>query len=317
MNLSVLIQSILKGQWAIEPRFAEGYSEIVMKILDRDWDGWKTQDLSKAEGRSPIPILLLSESGQKILADYPGNDPDQNDDNCNPFDNAPEGSTAVIPLKGAMMKNGTMCQYGTTEIAELIKMAAQSKNISSIILDVDSGGGSVDSVAPIIDALNNCDKPKAAIVDLCASAAYWMASACDKIFALNDISSEIGSIGVMMSFADMKPAYEKMGVKFHTIYAPESSFKNKPFEEALKGKYQDIQSEQLSPLAKRFQDAVKMNRGSKLNIATEGILEGKLFFARDAKNCGLIDEIGSMNTALQYVQDAAKIKDLQNSNYKF
>ena len=52
-----------------------------------------------------------------------------------------------------MLKYGTMCSYGTTEIAAVIKQAVSAPNISSIILDMDSGGGAVDAIAPLVDAI--------------------------------------------------------------------------------------------------------------------------------------------------------------------
>ncbi len=85
----------------------------------------------------------------------------------------------------------------------------------------------------------------------------WAASACSLIIAINDISAELGSIGVMLSFMDIRPMWEKEGVKFHAVYAPESNYKNLPFEKALQGKYDLIKKEELSPLAKRFQQAVR------------------------------------------------------------
>jgi protease-4 len=142
-------------------------------------------------------------------------------------------------------------------------------------------------------------KPVVALADLAASAAYWVASACDMIIASNDISSEFGSIGVMISFADMAPYYEKEGVKVHTVYAPESTHKNLPLENAMKGDYALLQDEVLSPLAKQFQKTVKKNRSGKLDDKAEGILNGKMFYSDQALKNGLIDKIGNLEFAVK------------------
>ena len=155
-------------------------------------------------------------------------------------------------------------------------------------------------------------KPVISSADLSASAAYWIASASDHIMANNNISAEFGSIGVMMSFADVQPYYEKQGVKFHTIYAPESNYKNRPFEKALKGDYDEIKQEELSPLAIKFQNAVKANRGDKLKEETAGILNGKMFYAEQAKEVGLIDSIGSLDEAVQMAADMSRKNMIKN-----
>ena len=133
---------------------------------------------------------------------------------------------------------------------------------------------------------------------MCASAAYYSAIYCNEIIAGNDISSEIGSIGVMMSFWDWAKAKEEQGGKQHTIYSNLSDWKNKPFELALKGEYEQIKLEELDPLAKKFQAAVIQRRGDKLKQETAGILAGRMFFAETAKEVGLIDHVGSLDMAI-------------------
>lgn len=301
----LLVSQIYRGVWAIDARQALSQEAAVQQIMNRDWNGFMaTEDLSKARGRDPLPVCALSSAGNVFAG-------------SGSFDKAPQGSTAVIPLKGTMLKYGTYCTYGTEEIAGMALEAGAHRNISSIILDIDSGGGAVDAVAPIVQAIAKIrtenKKPVVASVDLAASAAYWTASACDRIIANNSISAEVGSIGVMMSFWDVIPYYEKEGFKNHTIYAPESNYKNKPFQMALEGKYDEIKQEELSPLAVAFQNAVKANRGSKLKLDTSGLLNGRMFFAQNdkdnslnAKEVGLIDEVGSLDVAVRTARDLAK-----------
>ena len=69
------------------------------------------------------------------------------------YADAPKGSTAIIPVHGTLLKYGTYCSYGTMEYADLIREAADSSNISSVLCDIDSGGGAVDAIAPLVDAI--------------------------------------------------------------------------------------------------------------------------------------------------------------------
>lgn len=304
----LLASQIKRGVWAIHPDIALSQGETIQKLMNRDWNGMdQTTELEKV--RAALPICAVTGSGEM----FPGNT----------FDKAPKGSMVIIPLKGTMLKYGTQCTYGTEEIAAQMLEAASHQNISSVILDIDSGGGAVDAVAPLVQAIakirNQIKKPVVASADLCASAAMWVASACTRVVANNNISAEFGSIGVMMSFYDVQPVYEAEGYKFHSIYAPESDFKNRPFKLALEGKYEEIQQEELSPLAIAFQTAIKTNRGSKLNLEAPGLLNGRMFFAQNskenslnAKEVGLIDEVGTIEVAIQFARDLAKSAFVDN-----
>lgn len=307
----LLTSQIYRGAWAIDSRLALSQGATVQQLMNRDWNGFdQTTDLEKMRGRDVLPVCALAGSGEVFAG-------------IETFDKAPQGSTAVIPLKGTMLKYGTYCTYGTEEISAQLLEAGQHRNISSVILDIDSGGGSVDAVAPMVQAIQKVrsenKKPVIASCDLAASAAYWAAAACTRIVANNEISAEFGSIGVMMSFWDIIPYYEKEGYKFHSIYAPESNYKNRPFQLALEGKYEEIQQEELSPLAISFQNAIKSARGSKLNLEVPGLLNGRMFFAKNdkdnslnAKEVGLIDEVGSLDTAVRMARDLAKSAFVEN-----
>ncbi len=292
-----LLNTLLRGQFYVAPDHAVAMAGTVASIINRDWDGFdKTTDLDKMEGRAKFPVVAATAiSG--VYVD---------------LDQAPEGSTAVVPLKGTMLKYGTWCSYGTEEVAFAIHNAALHEKINSIVLDIDSGGGSVDSVAPVVQAIafaRSLGIPVVASVDMSCSAAYWAASACDSIIADNAISATIGSIGVMMSFWDVKGYYEKLGYKLHTVYAPESDQKNLAFEKALEGDYGMLRDEELSPLAVNFQKAVRENRSGKLDLTAKGLLNGRTYYAPDALSVGLIDEIGTRETAIQRAQHNALIHE--------
>lgn len=126
-----------------------------------------------------------------------------------------------------------------------------------------------------------------------ASAALWIGSSASHVIAQNS-TTEIGSIGVMVQFADMQPMWEQEGVKFHRINADQSMDKNKTFTDALNGDYTGIKNEQLNPLDEQFIAAVKANRPN----LPDSVFTGKVFFAEDALSLGLIDKIGSLDDAI-------------------
>ena len=289
MKFSYLLSEILGGSWAIEPQTALAHGQLVANLLlgaDEYFEERKPWSFQFGGGAWT--------SGSN-------------------YNDAPAGSVAIIPVKGTMLKYGTLCSYGTTEIASKMQDAMLSKKISAIVLDIDSGGGAVNSISPLMQVIAGKSKPIVALADMDGSAAYWISSACDYVMAENRLSSCFGSIGVVNSFADFQPMYEREGVKFHTIYAPESKDKNQAFEKALKGDYELMQSEILSPLAIQFQNHVKQSRQKKLKAETPGLLSGKMFFAEDALKAGLIDGIGNMQQAIQKALDLAEVQKFMKS----
>lgn len=286
MAFSTLYYTILNKPFFIDLRRIDAQAVLIDKFLERDVTGFSAEKLSD---KTPLLMTAVTPEAKSSTGD---------------FNKAPSGSVAVIALRGDMLKEGTMCSYGTEEIAAVIREAAASPKIIGIRLDIDSGGGAVDAIAPMLDAIRFCQdqgKPVVASCDLCASAAYYVACHCDEIIANNSISAEFGSIGVMIQFPDYAKYYEQKGIKVHTVYSDLSSYKNAPFEAALKGDYKSIREETLNPLARQFQQAVR-NRRRNLDEKVDGILNGRMFFAADAKSHGLIDAIGNADTATEEVR---------------
>lgn len=301
MAFSTLYYTILNKPFFIDVRRIDAQAVLIDKFLAHDITGMNGEKLSDKQ-----PVLRTVMAADGVIASQ---------GEGNRFAKAPKDSVAVIPLRGDMLKEGTMCSYGTEEIAAVIREAADAKNIIGIRLDIDSGGGAVDAIAPMLEAIafsQSKGKPVGACCDLCASAAYYVASHCNFIMADNTISAEFGSIGVMMQFPDYAKYYEEKGIKIHTIYSNLSNYKNAPFEAARKGEYASIKEEQLDPLARQFQEAVKQHRQN-LKTDVEGILNGRMFYAKDALNNGLIDRIGTAAEATEEVRRLAA--DMQLSRY--
>ena len=283
MVLSHLYSAILRGKWFIRLQDVEAGGLILQQILD----GPISKTSQKLSDKKPLEIQMAEMASSKNQSELP------------------ENAVAIIPLHGTMLKYGTYCEYGTVEIADLIREAADNPKVAGILLDIDSGGGAVDAIAPILDALEynrSLGKSSVAFCDLAASAAYYAALGCDEIIANNSISAEFGSIGVMMSFPDYAKYYENAGIKVHTIYSNLSDYKNAPFEAAKKGEYDKIKAEELDPLARKFQNAVKDKRGDKLKHDTEGLLSGRMFYQDDALAVGLIDHVGNLDFAVSRVR---------------
>ena len=297
MRISHLYYSVAHRPFFILPRTAEAESVLVMKLLEHDASLYGGSD--KLADKRPPRAAFVGATGRTVVASAA----QVKDGGAD----VPEGSVAVIQMRGTMMKEGTLCSYGTEELAGLMVAAAMDGEVVGLVLDVDSGGGCVDAVAPMTQAIARCramGKPVVASCDLCASAAYYVACHCDSVMANNDISAEFGSIGVMTQLADYAGYYEQRGIKLHNIYSTLSEHKNAPFEAALKGDYKSIKEEELDPLARQFQSSVKAHRPG-LDLKTEGVLSGRMFMYDEAQRVGLIDGIGTLDDAVSEVRRRA------------
>lgn len=207
----------------------------------------------------------------------------------------------IVPLHGTMTKYETCTSYGTIEIAEKINGYAADKSIVGVVLDVDSGGGAANSIAPLVEAIRKfraSGKPIIAHCDTCGSAAFWVASQCDAIYMDNTLS-EIGSVGALVSIIDSTAANPTTGTKVISIYARESKDKNLSYREALEGKYSLMQDE-LSPLVQEFQSAVIAGR---LNLKKDedGVLSGRMFLAGKAIELGMADAVRTLSETVDAV----------------
>ena len=290
-----ILSALLRSSWAIDERFAISHGGVVAGLMNGLEASAESGD--STEQLNALPYALGSGSQKKYSV----------------YDDAPQGSIAIIPVRGPLMKDDQEdCGYfsaGMDTLASRIREADRHENISSLILYIDSPGGTVDGTQAFADTIKAASKPVVAFIDgIMASAALWIGSSADHIIAQNS-TTEIGSIGVMIQFADMRAKWESEGIKFHRIMADQSSDKNKDFIDALDGDYQGIKTQQLNPLADIFISAVKSNRPA----ADNSVFTGKVYLAEDALKLGLIDAIGSMNDALLKAAELSAVQPHANS----
>lgn len=239
---------------------------------------------------------------------------DTNND-VNFFDGFEPDSIAVIPIIGTMFKyDSWWTGTGMDTIANFIRLADASSNIAGIILLVNTPGGTTQSIIQLEDALRNRTKPCIGYIDgNCFSGGTYAISLTDMIIAANPMCM-IGNIGVYIELVNSDAYYEQSGIKFISIYPPESKYKNLAYTEAIDGNPDRLITENLSPYAQHFQDIIKANRPN-LDLKVEGVLEGKDFYATDAINNGLIDQIGSFETAVELLNNLVQEKKTFYSSF--
>lgn len=281
MSKKNLYLSITNGLWLIDFQSAEQLGQNLSAFLNGEkfWDSVE---------QTPAEFLVVNQNDSFYSAD---------------LSQAKPGSIAVLNISGPMMKEDNCGDPGTKTYQQMLSAAAGNPNVIGVVLNIDSPGGTVAGTQILANQVKAFPKPIVTVAeDLMASAAYWVGSSANHIFA-NTGTTRVGSIGTMLSFADMQPVWEKEGVKFHEIYATASTEKNADFAEARKGNYDKIKASTLDPLNNEFLNAIKTNRGAKLNH--DKTLAGQVYAAADALNYGLIDGIGTLNDAIEKVKELA------------
>ena len=290
--MNLLLRGILGKAWAIDQRFVQAHLPYIVSLVNGGVAMEMPSDILASK------ISILDSNAQAVSQGT--------------VSNAPKGSVAVISLSGPIMKNDQACgPVGTATIAEWIKAADTNPNITGIVLQLDTPGGTVDGTEELARVIASVKKPIVGYVDgLCASAGYWAASQCDEIMASGK-TSEIGSIGVMSSWADMQPMLEAEGVVFHDVYATESTNKNKAYKQAKAGNYDPLISE-LDTLNNIFASTVK--KGRKAAGINDAVFSGDMYFATEAKKMGLIDSIGTLQDAIKAVQKKSQSQTMSKTN---
>lgn len=287
MRNPYIISQLISGKWLIDPGFADTQAPVVANLLN-NYVEIERQEPDKLTGFAVVPVAAGGKTAKYSY--YDG------------FERAPSGSVAVINLNGVLLKNDQYCgPAGMATIGEIIKAAEAHENIAAIVLKVDSPGGTVDGTEALANIYKSVTKPKITFVDgLMASAALWIGSGGDEIIASTD-TDEIGSVGVILSFADVQPYWEKMGIKFHKIAASTSPEKQKAFDDLRAGKYDDYRKNVLDPLDEKFMNVIRENLP---NVKDEH-LTGKVFFARDLMGT-VVNRIGTLDDAINRAWELAQ-----------
>jgi protease IV len=287
-----LLSQILRGQFLIDGRYADGYLPMVANLLTGNTEAF-TGIVKESASASHA---FIKEGNSFIRVD---NERDLK-----------EGAVAVMGITGPVMKEDFCGDIGTSTLREQLKYAANNKRVGAIIMKLSTGGGAVDGTFELADEIREIAKTKPVIgfVDgISASAGYAIQSGCTKIFASHK-TAEIGSIGVCATIRDYSGKLKAMGVEEHYINATTAPDKNKDYRQALKGNYEGME-EGLDKLHQIFIDTVKQGRKSKLN-AEANPFTGKVYFAEEAQAIGLIDGIFSFEDALNEAYDLGMKKKL-------
>ncbi len=213
--------------------------------------------------------------------------------------------TIIDGIGGEGMLGGV--SIGSEDIRRAMRVAARSEDVKAIVIRIDSPGGSALASEAMWQSVRRVAKEKPVIISIgsmAASGGYYLASAGDYIVA--DPSAIVGSIGVVGGKFVMTDLYEKLGISTMTFQRGQNAGLY-----SSTSRFDDRQKRMVRTWMKntydQFTDRIKETRGKKIKDIDE-VARGRIFLAEDAKDLGMVDELGGLTAALQVAAKRAKLE---------
>jgi protease-4 len=310
MVVTALSLALTQNVWAIDHDFAMAHMSMVNNYLQGKYES-SASDRIERINRLKCQAYFVETKYSKV-----NKSGTVFESFTSLLDVAPAGSIAIIPISGAIMKEDYCGWAGTETLARWTQEADNHPNIIGIIHLTNTPGGACDAMFQMADATKAIQKPLLNFSEgMCCSAGQGIASGANERWASHS-STMIGSIGTMLRLVDYSGAYKQSGIVEHIINADSSPDKNNDYAEAKKGNYTLVKESILNPLNDIFLSYMRNNlsdlkEGKPVGEGLPGEpLTGKVYLAETAKSFGLIDQIGTLQQAVE------RVKQLADSNYK-
>src|ERR1700730_4893169 len=208
--------------------------------------------------------------------------------------------------RGSGNRNSDEQGITATAMVKLLKQAEKDSSIRGVILRVDSPGGDGVASDDILHEAKNLSKKKPVVIsmsDVAASGGYFISVTGDPIIAYPNTLT--GSIGVIFARFNLHGLYDKIGLNKQLL---------------TRGRYADIDSEyaplsneerqkiagQIDAFYKAFVSRVADGRKKSFD-QIEPISQGRVWLGVQAKQNGLVDELGGLDRAVELIRKRANI----------
>ena len=190
-------------------------------------------------------------------------------------------------------------------IAKALDKAAADETVKAVVLRVDSPGGSAVASETILQATRRLAAKKPFVVSMgnvAASGGYYVSCGSETIFA--DAGTITGSIGVVAGKLATQEMWETVGISWHPLQRGKNAgmlYSGNVFTDEQR---QNLQS-WMDEVYEVFQGHVQTVRGDRLTKPIDQLAGGRVYTGRQALELGLVDRIGSLPDAIQFVAQQA------------
>jgi len=264
-----------------------------MKVLSKREKGLKTKYklnkmLNQVAEKNGVSKVLLSSIGMN--APHFNIDEQEYDEHYN---KEPREKIAIVHINGGI--NDAVARKVVKSLREIKK----DKATKAVIFRVDSPGGAVTASETILEECKDMQKPViCSFSNVAASGGYYVSSFADRIFA--SPTTLTGSIGVFGIKFDATAFARSYGVEVDFVKSGKHASAFSPFHPLTKQMKQNFERN-MNKVYSYFKEIV--SEGRKLDLGeVEQIARGRVWTGEQAKEIGLVDQIGGMNSAVLYAK---------------
>jgi len=215
---------------------------------------------------------------------------------------------AIVEVKGVISQS--------SGVIEDLQQYLADDGVKAIVLRVDSPGGGVGPAQEIyreIMRIRSTSKKKVvtSMGSVAASGGYYIACASDRIVA--NPGTITGSIGVIMQFSNLEELLKKIGVKGVVLKSGEHKDIGSPFRE-MTPEEKRIMQEVLDNVHQQFIQAVADGRKLERSKVAQ-IADGRILTGEQAKNLGLVDQLGNLQDTIDVTAKMVGIEGKPNVLY--
>ncbi|NPV90747.1 MAG: signal peptide peptidase SppA [Firmicutes bacterium] len=217
---------------------------------------------------------------------------------------AQDSQVGVIRIEGTITgstSQGWMTTQGSAgQILEQLRAAQKDTGVKAVVIRVNSPGGSAAAAQEIVEEIQRLRQSGKVVVvsmgDMAASAGYWIAAQADTVVA--NPTTLTGSIGVIMQWENLEELFKKLGISSEVIKS--GAFKDigsatRPLTEEERELLQGL----VDDTYQQFFDDVALRREGKITRERLAqVADGRVFTGRQAKELGLVDELGNFYDAV-------------------
>jgi protease-4 len=323
------IQELIDGLWDVVG--AQMADQI--EVSRSDFEGWVndlvTRDLEKAKELGLIGGMIYEDQYEDTLKRAVG--ASKNDLSASsklntilsssyfktikstPIDSSDR--IALVYAQGSILYGeGSPTIMGQETMNKALQSAREDRNIKAVVLRINSPGGSALTSDLIWREVEKTAKEKPVVVsisDVAASGGYYIATPATYIFA--QPTSITGSIGVFGTLPNASELAEQWGVSSYTLRTHERSATYSPLR-PLSDSFRAELTEGIEQTYQTFLERVASGRSISIE-SVDAIAQGRVYLAPKALELGLIDEIGTLDDAINKAAELAAIDEFKLREY--